>query len=124
MLKLNFDGSSFGNPGDAGIEGLCRDSKEDVLWVANEAEVRAVNRGIKFLDNSLLDKVIVEGDSSNVVRWFLGAASPPWRFLSFFEEIDDIVLDSSIMFKHVRRSTNSDADSLARIFENPSALQY
>ncbi|XP_077232605.1 uncharacterized protein LOC143869951 [Tasmannia lanceolata] len=123
MIKLNFDGSSLGNPGDAGIGGLCRDSEGDVLWAfsgpigvadSNEAEVRAVHCGIKSLDLSVLDKVIVEGDSSNIILWLLSAASPPWRFLSFFEELDDLVLLSSITFRHVRRSANSEADSLAR----------
>ncbi|XP_077215805.1 uncharacterized protein LOC143850438 [Tasmannia lanceolata] len=123
MIKLNFDGSSIGNPGDAGIGGLCRNSKGDVLWAfsgpigvadSSEAEVRAAHCGLKLLDPSVFDKVIVEGDSSNVILWLRGEASPPWRFLSLFDELNDLALLSAISFRHVRRAANSEADSLAR----------
>ncbi|XP_077249330.1 uncharacterized protein LOC143888817 [Tasmannia lanceolata] len=122
QMKLNFDGSSLGNPGESGIGGLCRNDKGEVLWAysgpigvadSNEAEVRAVHSGIKYLDRSAFDKIIVERDSLNVIRWLSGEASPPWRFLPFFEEIEDLVHGSSIVFDHVRRSANAEADSLA-----------
>ncbi|XP_077242341.1 uncharacterized protein LOC143882820 [Tasmannia lanceolata] len=123
LIKLNFDGSSLGNPGEAGLGGLCRNDKGKVLWAysgpigvadSNEAEVRAAHSGIKHLDSSVFDKIIVEGDSLNVIRWLSGVAIPPWRFLPFFEEIEDLVQGSSIVFEHVRRIANAEADSLAR----------
>ncbi|XP_077246161.1 uncharacterized protein LOC143886063 [Tasmannia lanceolata] len=98
LMKLNFDGLSLGNPGEAGIGGLYRINKGEVLWAfsgpigvadLNEAEVRAVHRGIKLMDSQAFDKTIVEGDSLNVFRWLSGEAIPPWRFLPFFEEIED-----------------------------------
>jgi len=33
MIKLNFDGVSKGNPGQAGLGGIFRDSKENTKWV-------------------------------------------------------------------------------------------
>ncbi|XP_077240349.1 uncharacterized protein LOC143881246 [Tasmannia lanceolata] len=123
-MKLNFDGSSLGNPREeAGIGGLCRNDKGGILWAysgpigvadSNEAEVRAVHSGIKYLDRSAFDKIIVEGDSLNVICWLSGEAIPPWRFLPFFEEIEDLVQGSSIVFDHVRRTANAEADSLAK----------
>ncbi|XP_077214595.1 uncharacterized protein LOC143849470 [Tasmannia lanceolata] len=123
LMKLNFNGSSLGNPGEAGIGGLCRNDKGEVLWAysgpigvadSNEAEVRAVHSGIKFLDSQVYDSSIVEGDSLNVIRWLSGEVAPPWRFLPFFKEIEDLIQGSSIVFGHVRRSANAEADSLAR----------
>ncbi|XP_077222175.1 uncharacterized protein LOC143856017 [Tasmannia lanceolata] len=123
LIKLNFDGSCLGNPGSSGIGGLCRDSMGVVLWAysgpigicdSNEAEVLAAFQGIKHLDREFYDKVIAEGASSNVIRWLSGAIAPRWRFISFFEEISDLISGSSIVFRHVRRSANCEADSLAR----------
>ncbi|XP_077231488.1 uncharacterized protein LOC143864444 [Tasmannia lanceolata] len=122
-LKINFDGSGLGNPGPAGIGGLARDSTGVVSWAfvgpigtsdSSEAEVKAAFQGIKHMGRDIFDKVIVEGDSSNVISWLSGKIAPPWRFLSFFEEIADLVSGSSIVFKFVRRSANGEADSLAR----------
>ncbi|XP_077215790.1 uncharacterized protein LOC143850421 [Tasmannia lanceolata] len=123
MVKLNFDGACFGNLGPAGVGGLCRNDHGEVEWAysgpigsfdASEAEVRAVFYGIKGLKGEMLDKTIVEGDSLNVIRWLKGGVPPPWRFSSIFDEIDDLISGSSIVFKHGRRSANGEADSLAR----------
>ncbi|XP_077233342.1 uncharacterized protein LOC143875615 [Tasmannia lanceolata] len=122
-LKLNFDGSSIDNPGAAGVGGLCRNHKGEVLWAysgpigladSNEAEVRAVHSGLLSMPRLECDRIIVEGDSLNVIRWLSGAASPPWRIVPLFEEIEDRSKGSSIVYRHVRRSANADADSLAK----------
>ncbi|XP_077211418.1 uncharacterized protein LOC143846751 [Tasmannia lanceolata] len=121
--KLNFDGSSLGNPGPAGIGRLYRDFRGDTIWAysgplglcnSNEAEVRAVHQGIKKMARDLIDSTIVEGDSLNVVRWLRRSVLQPWRFWLFFDEISDLVDGSSIVFNHVRRSANCEVDSLAR----------
>ncbi|XP_077239706.1 uncharacterized protein LOC143880605 [Tasmannia lanceolata] len=122
-MKVNFDGSSFGNPGPAGIGGLCHNSFRTSLWAfsgplgvcdSSEAEVRAAYEGIKHLDRGVLDISYVEGDSLNVIRWLRGSAKPPWRFWSLFDEINDIVGGSSIAFQHVRKSANGEEDCFAR----------
>ncbi|XP_077240356.1 uncharacterized protein LOC143881253 [Tasmannia lanceolata] len=133
LLKVNFDGSSLGNPGPASIGGLCRDALGEVLWSfsgplgvcdSNEAEVRAMYTGIKRIDKELYDKIIVEEDSKNVIRWLLRSAAPPWRFWSFFDEIEDLTAGSSMVFHHVRRSGNSEADSLARSGVHRNVLEW
>ncbi|XP_077241786.1 uncharacterized protein LOC143882203 [Tasmannia lanceolata] len=132
-LKINFDGSSLGNPGPAGIGGLARNSAGVVSWAfagpigrsdSSEAEVKAAFQGIHRLSKDMFDKVIVEGDSSNVISWLSGKIAPPWRFLSFFEEIADLVSASSIVFKFVRRSANGEADSLARSGVHKEGLEW
>ncbi|XP_077215858.1 uncharacterized protein LOC143850501 [Tasmannia lanceolata] len=85
-FKLNFDEACFGNPGPSGIGGLYRDDLGEVVWAfsgpsgrgdSSEEEVRAAYNGILNLSKDQLDKVIVEGDSSDVVRWLSGVVSPP-----------------------------------------------
>ncbi|XP_077242381.1 uncharacterized protein LOC143882877 [Tasmannia lanceolata] len=132
-LKINFDGSSLGNPGPAGIGGLAKNSAGVVSWAfagpigrshSSGAEVKAAFQGIKRLSRDMFDKVIVEGDSSNVISWLSGKVAPPWRFLSFFEEIPDLVSGSSIVFKFVRRSANGEADTLARLGVHKEGLEW
>ncbi|XP_077214115.1 uncharacterized protein LOC143848958 [Tasmannia lanceolata] len=123
MFKINFDGSSIGNPGPGGVGGLCRDACGEVVRAfsgpfgvcdASEAEVMAVYHGIKRLERDSMDSTIVEGDSLNVIRWLKGLVLPPWRFSSIFEEIDDLIAGTSIVFNHFWRSANGEADSLVR----------
>ncbi|XP_077239686.1 uncharacterized protein LOC143880579 [Tasmannia lanceolata] len=120
MLKINFDGACFGNPGPAGVGGLCRD---EIPWVfsgpigvcdSSEAEVKEAYFGIKKLSREVLDHIIVERDSLNVIRWLKDGAVPPWRFLVSFDEIEDFVAGSAIVFNHVWRSANEKADVLAK----------
>ncbi|XP_077250997.1 uncharacterized protein LOC143890267 [Tasmannia lanceolata] len=82
FLKLNFDGSNLGNPGPAGIGGILRveDGNTRCVVESNEAEMRAAHNGILMLEQHRLNNVIVEGDSSNVIKWLEGSSSPPWRF--------------------------------------------
>ncbi|XP_077249006.1 uncharacterized protein LOC143888448 [Tasmannia lanceolata] len=133
FCKLNVDGASFGNPGASGFGGLLRDHDGAVKWAfsgpngisdSSEAEVKAAYYGILHMERTLLDKVIMEGDSSNVVRWLAGLAPPPWRFLSFFDEIADWVANSSISFLHIRRTANEEADALAKSGVNRQYLEW
>ncbi|XP_077231884.1 uncharacterized protein LOC143864904 [Tasmannia lanceolata] len=121
--KLNFDGSSLGNPGPAGIGGVVMNSDGEVVQAysgpigvadSNEAEVRAAYQGILLLGSERVANTIVEGDSLNVIRWLKGSAVPPWRFLHFFDEIKDITVGRSVAFQNVRRAANEVADKLAK----------
>ncbi|XP_077215810.1 uncharacterized protein LOC143850444 [Tasmannia lanceolata] len=85
-LKINFDGSSLGNPGQAGIGALARNSARVVSWAfagpigrsdSSEAEVKAAFQGIHRLSRDTFGKVIVEGDSSNVISWLFGKIASP-----------------------------------------------
>ncbi|XP_077219709.1 uncharacterized protein LOC143853895 [Tasmannia lanceolata] len=123
-LPLNFDGSSFGNPGLAGIRWVLRDEHDNVIWAyagpigiadASEAEVRAARQGIKTIAEKGVYKVIIEGDSLNVIRWLQGSKKNPWRLDNFFDEIADCFISISMPFKNVLRSANEMTDKLARL---------
>ncbi|XP_077232383.1 uncharacterized protein LOC143869472 [Tasmannia lanceolata] len=120
ILKLNFDGSSLG---PAGIGGLLRDENGDVIWAfsgpigvagSNEVEVQAIYQGICFLQSEDLNRVEIEGDSLNVIRWVREKHLVLWRFAALFDEIQDRVGSSSISFNHIRRTANGEANKLAR----------
>ncbi|XP_077252022.1 uncharacterized protein LOC143891303 [Tasmannia lanceolata] len=113
----------MGNHGPSGIGGLLRNEGGEVIWAfrgpigvadANEAEVKAMYHGIKLLQNVDLNKIEVEGDSLNVIRWLRGSKAIPWRFASLFDEIRERIGVASVSFCHVRRSANAEADRLAR----------
>ncbi|XP_077231914.1 uncharacterized protein LOC143865261 [Tasmannia lanceolata] len=132
-FKLNFDGASFGNPGPAGVGGLCRNGEGVVqraffgpirVCDASEAEVMAVFYGIKKISGDFLDKVIIKGDILNVIRWLKGGVVPPWRFLPFIDEIHEIISGSTAVLKHVRRAANEKADLLAKRGVNSDSLQW
>ncbi|XP_077225823.1 uncharacterized protein LOC143859035 [Tasmannia lanceolata] len=123
MLKLNFDGACFGNPGLAGVGGLCREDSGKVLWAfcgpigecnVTEAEVKAAFQGLKTIRRDSLKNLIIEGHSLNVIRWLKGGVVPPWRFLALFDEMEEIIADSNIELNHVWRSANEKEDLLAR----------
>ncbi|XP_077251795.1 uncharacterized protein LOC143891022 [Tasmannia lanceolata] len=132
MFKLNFDGASFGNPGPAEVGGLCHNGEGVVQWAFfgsigvcddSEAEVKVVFHGIKKIIGDCLDKVIIEGDSLNVIQWLKGGVAPRWRFLPFIDEIHEIISGSSAILKHVRRAANEKADLLAKRGVNSDSLQ-
>ncbi|XP_077234187.1 uncharacterized protein LOC143876359 [Tasmannia lanceolata] len=107
FLKLDFDGSSMGNPIPSGIGRVLRDEFGAVRWAfagpigvadANEDEVRAIHQGIKLLVKEDMNRLVLEGDSFNVIRWLKGSHSYPWRFVPYFDEIQDRVGEASISF--------------------------
>ncbi|XP_077253864.1 protease Do-like 5, chloroplastic, partial [Tasmannia lanceolata] len=78
FFKLNFEGSSFGNPGPSGIWRVLKDDKGMTRWAfsgpivvadSNETELKAALQGIICSYASIPSRLIVEGDSLNVVRW-------------------------------------------------------
>ncbi|TXG56158.1 hypothetical protein EZV62_017471 [Acer yangbiense] len=77
-LKLNLDGSSFGNPGPAGGGGVLRDSSGNFIFgfskffgscSDNEAELRAVVEGITICKHLGHDGIDIECDFDIVVSW-------------------------------------------------------
>ncbi|KAG9460047.1 hypothetical protein H6P81_004555 [Aristolochia fimbriata] len=104
-VKLNFDGSSFGNPGQAGIGGVVRDSGGHCIFVysgpagccsSNEAEAQAMLTGEKLLREHVTEPVYVEGDSKLVIRW-AKAGKPPWKLKPIFDELK-LVTQNGILF--------------------------
>ncbi|KAG9449626.1 hypothetical protein H6P81_009591 [Aristolochia fimbriata] len=122
-IKVNFDGSSLGNPGPAGYGGVFRKSEGEILMSfagpigiedSTSAEVYGVLHALRHFQNRFSGPLLIEGDSSNVIGWCKQTSAPPWRFLYIFREIS--FLTSSFVYEWhcTPRSANSLADSLAK----------
>ncbi|XVF84598.1 hypothetical protein PTKIN_Ptkin17bG0050200 [Pterospermum kingtungense] len=91
-FKFNFDGATFGQPGQVGVGGVLRDHDESIkmcfsnsIGVAdsNLAELMAIREALLlFVQSRWISNVplIVESDSSNAVKWFSNPSAAPWRF--------------------------------------------
>jgi ribonuclease HI len=92
--KLNFDGSSRGNPGPSGI-GVVRNVNASVILSlkgpigdsdAAYAELMALSEGFKQAINFNLLPLVVEGDSADVIHWSQFGRCP-WRFVYLIAKI-------------------------------------
>eukprot|EP00253_Pinus_taeda_P017898 PITA_17898 len=130
-LKLNFDGASRGNPGIAGIGGVIRNHRGDIIHIFcrslgectnNEAEFTAMEQGLKILRSFRQGNFIVEGDSSLAIsaakRLQAGTQTSKvtkhWRLAKATENIAELIADlRGIVFQSIRRKANGLADFLA-----------
>eukprot|EP00253_Pinus_taeda_P023411 PITA_23411 len=72
FIKLNFDGASKGNPGNARFRGIFRDNQKNTRWIYvewggemtnNEAELWAVHQGLQNVICNGYRNLEIEGDS-------------------------------------------------------------
>jgi ribonuclease HI len=72
FVKLNFDGSSKGNPSPFRMGGVLRDDKGNILrvffgllgqYTNNGVEISSLERGLQISKTQGYDKLMVEGDS-------------------------------------------------------------
>lgn len=126
-LYFNVDGSSRGNPGDAGIGGVLRDSNGKVLCLfslyvgfedSNTAEVLAIHKACLLIssESRLVGRNIsIISDSKVAVSWIKGK---DFGNLKMVDKIYDIrhFLQSSVglFICFMPRGSNSLADSLAK----------
>lgn len=115
FLKLNFDGSVVGHPGPYGIEGLVRDSMAVCILSfseltktcsVHEAKLIALQARLWGASRLCFHSLIVEGDSSCVIRWASGSSRYPWRLANTAEMI--------FSFVHVLCNANEATDSQPR----------
>eukprot|EP00253_Pinus_taeda_P027885 PITA_27885 len=131
FIKLNFDGASKGNPGEAGFGGIFRDNSNQVRWIFadwggemtnNEAEFWALHQGLRIAVRNGYSNLEITGDSqiavemlkklSNGRNW--EKVTNSWRTAEIVQEIADLL--QRIEYKvinHVRRKGNQAADFLA-----------
>ncbi|KAK1591022.1 hypothetical protein Q3G72_001013 [Acer saccharum] len=126
-LKFNVDGSSFGNPGAAGVGGVLRDSSGKVVGMFSEfvgnldaitAEILAIHRAVSLVaaTNALYDKEVdFTSDSKSAVEWINSNDMGNVYHLQLIADTRDLIhsLPNSRLTFHPRIS-NSFADSLAR----------
>ena len=76
VLKFNVDGASRGKPGLAGIGGVFRNSRGEILLIfskhvsvcdSNEAEVLAILEDLRLFSRGYGGPLVMESDSFNVI---------------------------------------------------------
>eukprot|EP00268_Persea_americana_P068026 TRINITY_DN9427_c0_g1_i1.p1 TRINITY_DN9427_c0_g1~~TRINITY_DN9427_c0_g1_i1.p1 ORF type:complete len:120 (+),score=19.95 TRINITY_DN9427_c0_g1_i1:825-1184(+) len=96
VLKFNVDGAARGKPRPAGIGGVLRNSKGEVLFTfskpigirdSKEAEVLAILKALCYFSRFFHGNLIVESDSSNVVAWVSNRKTNPWKLQFIFDKI-------------------------------------
>lgn len=123
FVKLNFDGSSLGNPGPSGIGGVIRDEQGNLLAMYSgpvgvgdslRAEILAALEGVQRIKDMHINKLIIEGDSEVVVNWLKKDSLRLWNYSNEKRKFKWLTKDMEIQYKWVKRSVNSLADGLAR----------
>lgn len=101
VMKFNVLGASRGKPGPAGLLGVIRNCKDDILLLfsknvrineSNEIEVLALLEALWLFSLSFQAKLIVESDSDNVVIRVSYSISKPWRHLFLLMKTRSCVL--------------------------------
>ena len=127
FLKFNVDDSARGKPGPAGIGGVLRDCNASVKAVfsksigvvdSNLAELLAVREALQLFVTShwaSSHKLIIESDSSNVVKWMSNPSDAPWRMKKYIGRMD--ICKQQLLscdFILIPREGNDMADELAK----------
>ena len=96
VLNFNVDGATRGKLGPAGIRGVLRNNKGEVIFLftrnvgmkeSNEAEVLAILQALQIFSSSFQGRLIVESDSSNAISWVTSQSVRSWQFHFLFMEI-------------------------------------
>lgn len=109
-LKLNFDGSSMGNPGPSGMGGTIFDSSGSCLVAylgplgvrdSMSAEIKALLYGLRLIHSKGLGshKIEVEGDSAVVIGWMAHRGSDSWKLSHVIKEAVFLASSLNISFK-------------------------
>ncbi|EOY09871.1 Uncharacterized protein TCM_025241 [Theobroma cacao] len=90
-IKFNVDGAANGSPGEAGIGGLLRNEKGEVLIKfskaigrgdLNLAEYLSIKEAFILFSNSIWahnHSFVIKSDSRNAIRWINDPSKTPWR---------------------------------------------
>jgi ribonuclease HI len=119
------DGAARGNPGQAGA-GIVLDKGEENIYrlgeflgeaTNNEAEYRALIRGLDFAGRQGCTELEVRSDSELMVRQMKGeykVKNPRLQEL-YFQAVKAMKPFKTVIFRHVARERNRDADRLANM---------
>jgi ribonuclease HI len=131
FVKLNFDGSSKGNPGPTGFGAVLRDNEGRILHITagylgfntnNVAELWSLLKGINLAISHNIFQLIVEGDSQVIIHLISkiihgshpSEISPRWRLLGLLEDFRSLLQPHlTLIPSHVKRDANKIADFLA-----------
>ncbi|XP_043694392.1 uncharacterized protein LOC122645112 [Telopea speciosissima] len=126
FVKFNVDGARKGNPGPAGIGGVCRSETSVVVCGFSQgigfssaliAEALAIRRAMRLAIEMGHLYLIIESDNLLLTRILSGVSSSiPWRVKHIVEDcraLSSCFLD--ISFVHSLREANAVADTLASL---------
>lgn len=122
VLKFHVDGAASSKLGPAGIGGVLRNHKGELLYMfsknvgikdSNEAEILAILEALRIYHRPFQYPLVVESDSMNAVYW-ARSFKGPWKMQFYLNEIKVLMTGNCIFFQHVSRSTNGMPDSLAK----------
>lgn len=120
-VKLNVDGSSFGNPGRSGFGGLIRNDRGE--WLAGfcgistnlHAELLAIVFGLNLAWNSGYRKVVCESDSKTTLDIIIGGVQQTHPYAPAVNHIRRLRdYDWDLSFNHTLREGNACVDWLAK----------
>ncbi len=121
---LYVDGASFGNPGPSGIGVVLVEDGDAVLTRSedvgygtnNQAEYRALLRGLSEALERGITRLLVRSDSQLLVRQMLGEYKVKSKALQALRREAEALKQrfDDIAFEHVRRDYNEVADELAK----------
>jgi ribonuclease HI len=121
---LYVDGASFGNPGPSGIGVVLVEDGDAVLTRSedvgygtnNQAEYRALLRGLTEALERGVTHLLVRSDSQLLVRQMLGEYKVKSKMLQALRREAEALKQrfEAIGFEHVRREYNEVADELAK----------
>ncbi|KAF7814031.1 cytochrome P450 71A1-like [Senna tora] len=125
MIKLNTDGSSFGNPGMAGYGGIFRN--EDGGWLCGYsgfigirtsmfAELTAIKHGLNLAINKGFLKLEVDSDCQEAVNLISSGDISSHHLGVIINDIRTLSKSfEAISFKHILREANFCVDGLAKL---------
>ena len=112
------DGAAKGKWGLAGIGGVLRNHKGEVMYKfskhvgiknSNEAEVSAILEALRIYQSSCQQSIHVKSDSDNAIAW-MKSIRGPWKMHFLLNKIRSLVSVMQILFQHVCRPANGKAD--------------
>ncbi|XP_028112975.1 uncharacterized protein LOC114311106 [Camellia sinensis] len=121
-LKLNTDGCSKGDPGQAGYGGLLRDDTGIWIWgyygnlghcTCLEAEIWAIYRGLTILFQKGLTNVVIETDSEQAMLQIQQGPNPNSPLKALIEDAKFLLQRCHCSILHTLREGNKVVDILA-----------
>ncbi|XP_057853747.1 uncharacterized protein LOC131063815 [Cryptomeria japonica] len=124
-FKLNFDGASRGNLGQASI-GCCLHNLDgtEMAWRVKPVGIETNNRvellvlvdGLKMCRALGVEKLVVEGDSTIMINAMRKGSIINWRLEALLNRALNLSKAfKKIIFNHIFREGNSKADELANM---------
>ena len=120
---MYLDGSVRGSPGQAGVEGVLRDSSGKILYAFSEfvglqdiisAELLAIVRAVSLcVSRPELEskKIVVVSDCKQAVNWVNSCGVGDWKYVQLIMEIRNLLGSwGQVSVEFNSRDTNSFAD--------------